>query len=174
MQFWKVTTWAAVASLALGAACGKGDSGGDGDGTETDTEATDDGSEKFDVLDGDTSGGACPDGSGGGGGNMNDYSVIWIANSPEGTVSKIDTISATEVNENFQALADKTVPVLVVKDSVGNTFGTVVGYGSEGSRSAKIFVKFLDSAGGERVVRFPATRGPSDHGGSQNDREKRM
>lgn len=33
----------------------------------------------------------------GGGGNMFEYSYLWVANSPQGTVSKIDTQMATEV-----------------------------------------------------------------------------
>lgn len=46
-----------------------------------------------------TAGGDCP-----GGGGMTDddaYSIIWIANSPEGTVSKIDTRTETELARYF-------------------------------------------------------------------------
>lgn len=55
------------------------------------------GSEIFDVGNGGATagGGDCP---GGGGGSANDeYSIIWIANSPEGTVSKIDTRTGQEL-----------------------------------------------------------------------------
>lgn len=45
---------------------------------------------------GDPSGGDCS-GSGGSGQGGNSFSIIWIANSAEGTVSKIDTQSATEL-----------------------------------------------------------------------------
>ncbi|MCA9709944.1 MAG: hypothetical protein KDK70_29160, partial [Myxococcales bacterium] len=41
-------------------------------------------------------GGDCPGGGGGMSGEV-DFSIIWIANSPEGTVSKIDTITGTEL-----------------------------------------------------------------------------
>ena len=42
-------------------------------------------------------GGDCPGGSGGAPGDEYEFSVIWIANSPEGTVSKIDTVTAQEI-----------------------------------------------------------------------------
>ena len=43
-------------------------------------------------------GGGCADGGGGGaGGGEIEFSNIWIANSPDGTISKIDTVSATEI-----------------------------------------------------------------------------
>jgi len=57
---------------------------------------------KLDVASEDTEGlgGGCPEGGGGGGGGMGDgeleLSYIWIANSAEGTISKIDTATMLE------------------------------------------------------------------------------
>jgi DNA-binding beta-propeller fold protein YncE len=66
-----------------------------GDGINLDDDA--DGGEKLDVGSGGASmgGGDCSSGMGMAGGA--DYSLIWIANSPEGTVSKIDTKSGMEL-----------------------------------------------------------------------------
>ena len=52
------------------------------------------------------------------------------------TFSPGDTIRATEVNENFQALADKTAPAIVVKDRDGNTVGTAFYDGDAGGSYA--------------------------------------
>ncbi|PRQ04544.1 Virginiamycin B lyase [Enhygromyxa salina] len=70
-----------------------GDSGETGTSTSTST-STDDGSEegasKFDLA-------PIPDGMQGcGGETMSDFSYIWIANSTQGTVSKIETVSTVE------------------------------------------------------------------------------
>ena len=72
-----------------------------GGGIDFDTEdgpgpGADDGP-KLDVGDGNGmgNGGDCPGSDGDPG--ENEFSVIWIANSPEGTVSKIDTVTATEL-----------------------------------------------------------------------------
>ena len=56
-------------------------------------------------MDGETEGAACPEGSAGGGQPGDDYefSVIWIANSGQGTVSKIDTNAGQEF-ENIRFL----------------------------------------------------------------------
>ena len=101
----------ALASAAL--ACGNDDggaqsgSGGPGSGivtlsgagTDTDPVPDDDedDGEKLDIgTPGETEGaGDCNGGGGMMGGN--EFSVIWIANSPEGTVSKIDTITREEL-----------------------------------------------------------------------------
>ncbi len=77
--------------------------GSDGSGGATDSGSSSDGDtsgpERLDVPSGGTDGpggGDCP-GDGGGGNEEYDFSIIWIANSPEGTVSKIDTKTATEI-----------------------------------------------------------------------------
>lgn len=94
-------------ALACGGNDGSGSGGGDADGTGvvsigsldgTADGTADDGDEgeKFDVFVTDAGvGGDCP-----GGGGMDgevDFSLIWIANSPEGTVSKIDTQTGVEL-----------------------------------------------------------------------------
>ncbi|MCA9707649.1 MAG: hypothetical protein KDK70_17500 [Myxococcales bacterium] len=85
-------------------------SGGSGEGTEsnegsgavdgTATAGTDDGNNgtKFDLgVSPDGGAGGCDGGGGGGGGGAPDFSYIWIANSAEGTVSKIDTQTMVEL-----------------------------------------------------------------------------
>lgn len=63
-----------------------------------DASAADETGPKLDVNMDDTEGAACPEGSAGGGQEGDyEFSVIWIANSGQGTVSKIDTITATEL-----------------------------------------------------------------------------
>jgi hypothetical protein len=73
-----------------------GNAGTDSSGAADETA----GAVKLDVGGGGTgnSGGDCQPGGGNGGSNDSyDFSIIWIANSPEGTVSKIDTEAAMEV-----------------------------------------------------------------------------
>lgn len=80
------------------------DSGGDSDGRASgdDGDSTDDdgGGQRLDVGEGMDSSGGCPDGGGEDDGEeILEFSIIWIANSEagEGTVSKIDTMTATEL-----------------------------------------------------------------------------
>ncbi len=99
-----------AAALLLVAACGgdkgsSGDGGSDGGGIPLPDSGDDpsaaDGEggagPKLDVGDGAASGGGgdCPGGDGGMPGD--EFSLIWIANSPEGTVSKIDTRTGMEL-----------------------------------------------------------------------------
>ncbi len=67
-----------------------GTSGGDSDGGAS-------GPPKFDIATDPDLGDGAGCGGGGGAGEGGLYSYIWIANSPEGTVSKIDTTTGTEV-----------------------------------------------------------------------------
>lgn len=96
----------ALATAMMAMACGDdgGRPGGGGtgvasldDGIELDTVGADETMGVFDVGDGETAGqgGDCP----GGGGMMGEpeFSYIWIANSTEGTVSKIDTYTGIEL-----------------------------------------------------------------------------
>jgi hypothetical protein len=103
----------AATFAAIAASCGKesppdsatgtdGESGivVDGSGSSTAIgadDAVDDTGHKLDVGEGMATGG--PGDCNGGGGMMgeNTFSIIWIANSPEGTVSKIDTQSGLEL-----------------------------------------------------------------------------
>ncbi len=97
--------------------CGEEDGreSGGGDGMDSggiplpDTEGESaDGGEKFDVGGGEATagGGDCPGGMGGMPGD--EYSLIWIANSPEGTVSKIDTRTGTELARYWSGPAQGT------------------------------------------------------------------
>ena len=105
----KTSAWAAIAWLAV--ACGN-DEGAEGSGlpaatsgidsfgdpTEGDPEDQADATgEIFDVGEGAEggNGGDCPGGSGMMGDDF-EFSFIWIANSPEGTVSKINTFTGVE------------------------------------------------------------------------------
>ncbi|MCA9684746.1 MAG: hypothetical protein KC457_21355 [Myxococcales bacterium] len=60
---------------------------------------------------GETAGG-CADGGGNGGGGEIEFSNIWIANSPDGTISKIDTLTATEIGR-YQVTPQPKYNVLV-------------------------------------------------------------
>ncbi len=102
--------WIWVGLLALG--CGgdepSGDSaetgggitiGGGGTGTGIDLSGGDETGIKLDAGGGGAAtagGGDCPGGGGGSAGGA-EFSLIWIANSPEGTVSKIDTQTGVEL-----------------------------------------------------------------------------
>lgn len=99
--------WAGV--LALGLGCGGDDGRQDDDGggtgltfplttSLTEDVSVDDTGDKLDVGSSDLggNGGDCPGGGGGMQGEV-DFSIIWIANSPEGTVSKIDTMTGVEL-----------------------------------------------------------------------------
>lgn len=105
---------AALSSLATGCGDGKADSTGldsgitasSGIDSGIDTNETgssadttpDDGGLKLDMSNEDAMGNAgdCPDGGGGMGNGDTAFSYIWIANSPEGTVSKINTQTTIE------------------------------------------------------------------------------
>jgi hypothetical protein len=104
---WSWLAMGAVACLGIGCSgdsggadteegiVGIGDGDGDGDGTgdgDGDGDTT-----KLDVSESDGGGGGNPCGEGGGGGEEGEaFSFIWIANSLEGTVSKINTKTAIE------------------------------------------------------------------------------
>ncbi|MCA9654348.1 MAG: hypothetical protein H6712_35170 [Myxococcales bacterium] len=104
----RATRWVLGAGLLLG--CGGDDGGrasegGDtgpgvlsiGSATENDDVSEESGGGKFDVFVSDAgNAGDCPGGGGGMDGEV-DFSLIWIANSPEGTVSKIDTQTGVEL-----------------------------------------------------------------------------
>ncbi|PRQ02186.1 hypothetical protein ENSA5_25210 [Enhygromyxa salina] len=69
-----------------------GDGDGDGDPGDGDTDTNDDGGVKFDIE-------ATPDASMGGCGDMGmepEFSYIWVANSGEGTISKVNTQTLEE------------------------------------------------------------------------------
>ena len=95
---------------SLGSADGTGTLTGDGDGDGSSGST----GPLLDV-DGSTTGGGggCEEGTGSGGGNGEiEFSNIWIANSPDGTISKIDTVTATEIGR-FQVTPQPQNNVLV-------------------------------------------------------------
>lgn len=98
-----------AAAVALGAGCGGDRARSDDSGTgvaslggttsgSDDADGTAAGA-KLDVADGETEGqgGDCPGGGGGGNNGEPEFSYIWIANSVQGTVSKIDTDTGEEL-----------------------------------------------------------------------------
>ncbi len=90
------TRGAALSLLFIGACAGaRGDADGTGGGPTTGN--TDDTVDRFDVAGGDAQGGDC-DGAGNGQmGDEYDFINLWVSNSPDGTVSKIDTRKQSEV-----------------------------------------------------------------------------
>jgi streptogramin lyase len=81
-------------------ACGNGEGDGGNADESTETGVNTSSNEKFDVVpsdDGLPGGGDCSDSDPGGGGEEYEFSIIWISNTTEGTVSKIDTTTATEL-----------------------------------------------------------------------------
>jgi hypothetical protein len=88
------TTMSAETGSDSGTGDGDGDGDpGDGDGDPGDGDPTDSGP-KFDIIEPDLPGMGC---MGNGQNGELDFSYIWIANSPQGTVSKIDTQSLVEL-----------------------------------------------------------------------------
>ncbi len=69
--------------------------------SDTNDDDDDDGDGKFDVGGTDLAGNGGDCGGPMGMGGSNDYSIIWIANSPEGTVSKIDTKTGVELGRYY-------------------------------------------------------------------------
>jgi hypothetical protein len=85
---------------------------GDSDGASNESADSNDSGPKLDMDSSDTgSTGGCEEGPGGGTGDI-EFSNIWIANSPDGTISKIDTITATEIGR-FQVTPQPANNVLV-------------------------------------------------------------
>lgn len=68
-------------------------------------EGDDDGPPRLDVEEPDDGGGP-PCVEGGGGGTGYEFSIIWIANSRQGTVSKIDTVDGLELGRYFTSPAE--------------------------------------------------------------------
>jgi DNA-binding beta-propeller fold protein YncE len=131
---------------------GKADDGIGGiGGTDTDDSGadTDDGAsagpsgDKLDVagVDTDGVGGDCPGGAGGGPSDEYEFSIIWVANSPEGTVSKIDTVTATELAryrtgpDDHPDLSPSRTSVNLLGDvAVANRSGSVIKIAAEEDR----------------------------------------
>jgi streptogramin lyase len=131
---------------------GMGSSGGGGDdGDDGDEDGDDDGDDGglFDVGEGED--GACPEGDGDGGIPDKEFSHIWIANSAESTVSKIDT------REGIELARYKTAPGAgnPSRTSV-NLYGDVAVMNREGKSVAKIAARLADCNG------LNTSEGPQD------------
>ncbi|MEM9463304.1 MAG: hypothetical protein AAGF11_54685 [Myxococcota bacterium] len=118
-----VIRWWGCSSVALSMACGGNDPGQTGSGSNGETgvlslgpmtassgaqDESADGGEKLDVNINDAGlgpGGDCPGGGGGMDGDV-EFSLIWIANSPDGTVSKIDTTTGVELARYYTGPTD--------------------------------------------------------------------
>lgn len=90
------------------------DSDADGSGDD------EDGSEKLDVAGDTSSPPTCSEGSGGGGLEEIAFSNIWIANSPEGTVSRIDTVTGTEIGRYATGPTAATDPSRTTVNLIGD------------------------------------------------------
>ncbi len=115
------------ASLSQG---GTTPTGSDGSETE-DGDGTASGS-KLDVGSGNTGNPACG-GEGGGGGGLEEveFSNIWIANSPEGTVSRIDTVTGNEIGRYRTGPSSASDPSRTTVNLVGDV--AVLNRGDNGS-----------------------------------------
>jgi streptogramin lyase len=141
---------------AAAASCGRGDGPtGDGDssassgidldsssGAASDDGSHDEGPEKLDVAGGaEGPGGDCP--GGGMPGGEYEFSVIWIANTGEGTVSKIDTKTATELARYRTGPDDNPDPSRTSVNldgavAVTNRSGSVIKIAAEESRCVDV------------------------------------
>lgn len=125
--------------LSVGEDVGEADGDGDGD----DDDGSDDGGPVLDVGepgDGDDSG--CGEGGGVGGIPAGEFSYIWIANSAQGTVSKIDTREGVEL-ARYRTSASPGNPS---RTSV-NLYGDVAVMNREGSSVARIAARSADCHG---------------------------
>jgi hypothetical protein len=142
-----VARWVLAGSVALGSGCGGNGGRESGSGSANDTgvgslsiggtatEGVDDtrGGDKLDVGGGSDlgPGGDCPGGGGGGMPGEVEFSLIWIANSPEGTVSKIDTMTGVELGRYYTGPTDgnddpsRTSVNLAGDVAVTNRFGGI-------------------------------------------------
>ncbi len=114
---------------------------------------------KFDVPDTPDAGNAgCGGGGGGGGGGGTTFSNIWVANAPEGTVSKIDTETAVEVARYMTTATPADQPS---RTSV-NQFGDIAAGFRYAARVVKIAAETEDcvDTNGNGVI--DTSSGPDD------------
>lgn len=145
----------------------------DGDGNDNATEPTSGGDPSTSMSDGvdDTGGGpkfdipATPDvgdancgGGGGGGDGSTTFSNIWVANAPEGTVSKIDTDTATEVARYRTTTTAADQPS---RTSV-NQFGDIAAGHRFAARVIKIAAEEEDCVDSNGNTVIDTSTGPAD------------
>jgi hypothetical protein len=112
-------------------------SNGDGDGDGDDSSGP-----KLDMETNETDGMGCDGGPGGGTGEI-EFSNIWIANSPDGTISKINTLTATEVGR-FQVTPQPQNNVLVGPSRTSVSLYGDVAVADRSGGLAKIFAREAD------------------------------
>jgi DNA-binding beta-propeller fold protein YncE len=169
------THWLIVPAIAGGiaASCAKesppGASGGGDTDSGIDLDASGSGEEGIAEVDGSGDkldvgqGMASADGGdcmGGGGMGENTFSIIWISNSPEGTVSKIDTMTGTELARYYSGPTNgeddpsRTSVNLEGDVAVSNRSGSVTKFSSENSRCIDTNGNgMIDTSGGPGDVR---------------------
>ena len=131
---------------------------------ETDTETSGDGDGdpgtsgvKFDVAEiGDLGDGGC----GGGGGEL-EFSYIWIGNQAEGTVSKIDTITLTELGRYPASAVMPMADATPSRTSV-NARGDVVVANRLGHGITKIYAQATDCEDKNNDNMIQTSSGPND------------
>jgi hypothetical protein len=144
------------------------DEGGEGNDGADGNDGNDD-EEKLDVGSADTDGppgGDCP---GGGGMMMGDdvvFSYIWIANSPQGTVSKIDTRTGQEIGRYVTGPAEQSEPsrtsVNLLGDVAVSNRGSMGGIGGVFGGTTKIVAleERCDDRNGDGTIQ--TSHGPAE------------
>ncbi len=129
----------------------------DGDGDGDDAGSSDDGL-KFDIGDGADTGEPGCDGEGDGGGNVT-FSYIWIANSSEGTVSKINTQTGVEEGRYRTSAAGSDSPSRTSVNQFGDVLvGNRVG-GGAATKIAAITERCVEKNG---MAGIQTSTGPGD------------
>jgi len=97
-------------------------------------------------------------GGGGGGGSDTTFSNIWVANAPEGTVSKIDTVSATEIAR----YRTTTNPADEPSRTSVNQFGDIAAGHRYAARVVKIVAEQEDCVDVNGNMAIDTSTGPAD------------
>lgn len=116
-----------------------------------------DGGLKFDVPGIPDGGSACP-GGGDGGGGTNTFSNIWVSNAPQGTVSKIDTVTAVEVAR----YRTTTTPAQEPSRTSVNQFGDIAAGHRYAARVIKIAAEEEDCVDLNGNGMIDTSSGPAD------------
>ncbi len=161
------TITASGSSSAADGSGGDGDGDGDGSGPTGSTDPTtptgeDTDAPKFDVPPSPDAGVPC--GTQGGNGDSN-FSNIWVANAPEGTVSKIDTETAVEIARYSTTTNAADQPS---RTSV-NQFGDIAAGHRYAARVVKIAAELDDCVDTNANGMIDTSSGPGDVLGFGND-----
>lgn len=103
--------------------------------------------------------GGCPEGGGGGGtpGGEATFSIIWIANSGEGTVSKIDTVAAVELARYRTGALDNPDPSRTTVNLTGDV--AVVNRSGSVTKFSSVIERCVDRNGNGTI---DTSQGPDD------------